>query len=457
MGISLQNIHQRNIENRRKKTEKKMLVIFVVTILVSTNALELVPPTNTWVRNDESNVTLVCTASDKIRSCSWSTPYGKTYPLETGLMAEGGRLLHFTKDKDRECGVLITNIEEKDNGRWKCNVGVVENSEVSTASGMANITIATAPDNILLENPFHQLSTNFTFGSVHDVKCVVKNAKPAPEYSWMIGDEEVVGEVRDQEVFVDTSGLSVFTQTLKYKPSLKHANKTLRCVVSHPGLAKEVSASTEVHLVGDDNAPLAAAGLAPGGVAGVVVAGIVVLALAGISLLVLRGKFSGYEKKEKLDEEKGANEEDADKTSQTESAHDESKHDTKKTFQSKITTFFTAMKYKGKREDDVVATEWEKVDLSVAHKKEPEDEKTDEEKETETDKIKTQSLGGKISFFLTKFKRSGGKPSKQENDVHVDEKISDEVTEELKELEPEEKEEKIGEEKEKRIGSETPV
>merc|ERR1712060_1030287 len=185
--------------------------------------------------------------------------------------------------------------------------------------------------------------------------------------------------------------------------------------------------------------------------------GIVVLALAGISVLVLRGKFSSYDKKEKLDEEKGANEEDADKTSQSESAHDESKHETKKTFQSKITTFFTAMKYKGKREDDVVATEWEKVDLSVAHQKEPEDEKTDEEKETETDKIKTQSLGGKISLFLTKFKRSDGKPSTQENDVHVDAKISDEVTEELKELEPEEKEEKIGEEKEKRIGSETPV
>ena len=43
-------------------------------------------------------------------------------------------------------------------------MGVVENSEVSTASGMANITIATVPDNIFLENPFNQLSSNFTFG-----------------------------------------------------------------------------------------------------------------------------------------------------------------------------------------------------------------------------------------------------------------------------------------------------
>ena len=65
---------------------------------------------------------------------------------------------------------------------------------------------------------------------MHDIKCMVKNAKPGPKYSWMIGDEEVVGEMRDQEVFVDTSDPSVFTQTLKYKPSLNHANKTLRLV-----------------------------------------------------------------------------------------------------------------------------------------------------------------------------------------------------------------------------------
>jgi len=149
-------------------------------------------------------------------------------------MAEGGRLLHFTTDKDKECGVLITNIEDKDNGRWKCNVGVVENSEVSTASGMANISIATAPDSILLEKPFDQLSTNFTFGTVYDVKCVVKNAKPAPEYVWMIGEEKLEGKTLNEELFVDPSGLSIFSQILKYKPSREHGNKTIRCVVDPP-------------------------------------------------------------------------------------------------------------------------------------------------------------------------------------------------------------------------------
>ena len=55
-------------------------------------------------------------------------------------------------------------IQAKDSGRWKCNVGVVENSEVTTASGMANITIATPPSDVYLEEPFHQLHSNFSYG-----------------------------------------------------------------------------------------------------------------------------------------------------------------------------------------------------------------------------------------------------------------------------------------------------
>merc|ERR1712242_210799 len=102
-----------------------------LSILGAVLSLDLVPPPNIWVRENQTNVTLLCKASEKIRSCSWSTPYGAQYPLQPDLFAEGGRLMHYAQDKDLE------------SGRWRCNVGVVENSEVRTASGVANITIAT--------------------------------------------------------------------------------------------------------------------------------------------------------------------------------------------------------------------------------------------------------------------------------------------------------------------------
>merc|ERR1712242_480053 len=119
-----------------------------LSILGAVLSLDLVPPPNIWVRENQTNVTLLCKASEKIRSCSWSTPYGAQYPLQPDLFAE--------------CGLLISRTEARDSGRWRCNVGVVENSEVRTASGVANVTIATPLSDVYIEKPFDQLNSNFT-------------------------------------------------------------------------------------------------------------------------------------------------------------------------------------------------------------------------------------------------------------------------------------------------------
>ena len=55
-------------------------------------------------------------------------------------------------------------MQRKDEGRWTCNVGVVEGEEVKSASGMANVTIAVAPDDVFLVEPFHGQTANVTSG-----------------------------------------------------------------------------------------------------------------------------------------------------------------------------------------------------------------------------------------------------------------------------------------------------
>ena len=116
-------------------------------------------------------MTLVCQASTKIHSCSWTTPYGEQYPLESNLKAEGGRLEHFANDKDVDCGIKITSIEARDNGMWQCNVGVVENNEVRVENGSATITIADPepPTNLKLETPFNDTTSNFTQGQYSEL------------------------------------------------------------------------------------------------------------------------------------------------------------------------------------------------------------------------------------------------------------------------------------------------
>ena len=55
-------------------------------------------------------------------------------------------------------------LQATDEGRWRCNVGVVEAAEVKTASGMANLSLAVPPSAVLLEAPFDKEAVNVTAG-----------------------------------------------------------------------------------------------------------------------------------------------------------------------------------------------------------------------------------------------------------------------------------------------------
>ena len=55
-------------------------------------------------------------------------------------------------------------LQEADEGRWRCNVGVVEAAEVKTASGMANLSLAVPPSAVLMEAPFDKEAVNVTAG-----------------------------------------------------------------------------------------------------------------------------------------------------------------------------------------------------------------------------------------------------------------------------------------------------
>ena len=78
------------------------------------------------------------------------------YPLQSGLMAESGRLQGLGSAGEKQCGVLLTAVQGRDEGRWVCNVGVVdENSEVgrgtfTTSSSLSLSSFLTS--SILISN-----------------------------------------------------------------------------------------------------------------------------------------------------------------------------------------------------------------------------------------------------------------------------------------------------------------
>ena len=208
----------------------------VVGLAVAVNlspaaGIHVQPPENTWARLNKST-TLKCKSSDPIQTCTWMTPTGSIHTLNRGQQAEEGRLKYNSDGEEDECGILIDAVEEKDVGAWTCVLGIsLDETEVKSVSGKANVKLATRPSAVRLSTPFESAP----FKEVkQDVACVVNNAQPKPVFTWYVGDELVDYPVTDSET--DEGGVKSWVQTMEYSPRKSHANQTLRCVVEHVGL-----------------------------------------------------------------------------------------------------------------------------------------------------------------------------------------------------------------------------
>jgi len=489
-----------------------MLIVILAGLfwpLMAHGALFLTPPKNKWVRVGETNVTLVCVASEKIRACSWSTPYGKTYPLESGLQAESGRLTHFAQDKGNECGVIISDIQEMDKGRWRCNIGVVENSEVTTASGMANLSLAVAPEDVHLEAPFNQPEVNITeefadatSTNMIPIKCVVENAKPAPTFNWTVDGVPIQGETRDEEIYVTVEGVSTFAQTLKLVPKQQYNNKTLICSIQHPGLIKPVQVETILRI--DGTAWMESFNTANQDASTITLATVLpILAILTLAMFILRHRLfrlrtlvsgNGTKPTEKLQQaEEGENKGEEEKpvlengkAEQVDATPEDAAEDNLengaekpeqwKPIKERITELLQKMRIQRGSEnkkalDDTLAPEFEKVDTADlenpsgegdGEEKQDDPEKQDgEEKQDGQEKNdKTQTpIRIRVRNLIERFQKKGAKADiemAQDLAGKPEETVESKMApEEEKKMAPEHKEEQNG--GKTTIGSETPV
>ena len=85
--------------------------------------LKLSAPTS-LMQNANTDATLVCHANKPFDDCLWTTPYGKTYsfkPNDPSVSHENGRLAYFGF-ADTDCGVIVHNVQARDNGGWLCQL-----------------------------------------------------------------------------------------------------------------------------------------------------------------------------------------------------------------------------------------------------------------------------------------------------------------------------------------------
>ena len=275
------------------------------------------------------------------------------------------------------------------------------------------------------------------------MKCIARNSRPAPTFHWTV--DQMVLDHQTENMFDEEN--QIFEQILHFTPTVAHGNKTLSCTVQHPGLDKNITASTEVKISAEHSVAMMALGF--GELLAIILASIAFIVILGLAF-VARKKYlqQNNEVKEPIDEEKGNNEKGEEKQENESDNKDQNMSDAKndltaeekKGFEikNKVVKILASLRSKEKKvAEDVAASEFEKVELT-----DQEEEKKDEEKPTEESKAK---FGSKVASFLSKFKPSE-KTEKAEN--------ADNKTEVELEQENVAEETKVSE---KRRGSETSV
>jgi len=190
---------------------------------------------NVEVREGDEAI-LSCTTPSNILVCLFVTPTGEIKPMTPGINYEDGRIIFHGENKEKECGIKITNVKEADNGEWKCQLTT---SEGKQGQKTAVITVAKPPSDIHIE--VDGAATNSIVvtpeNKMRKVKCVANGGRPAATFSWTMGDESYTGPVETEST---ETGLA---QVLTYESQPGHNGKQLTCNVAHSGFTQDQIAS----------------------------------------------------------------------------------------------------------------------------------------------------------------------------------------------------------------------
>merc|ERR1711994_1115116 len=236
----------------KPKMDHKLIIVFFASVILSgvLSQVTLKSSHESITVNNDEPYELVCEAnSNDIKGCLFTNPAGKFFQLWPGASYEDGRVAQ-KGDGQSTCAVAISKAQDSDNGKWTCQVSVMDaTNNAVTSSADVDVTVAVPPTTVQIKiadvNAPSEYNVKMAAQKDVAVECIAEEARPPPTFSWYLGEDFLNGEITASDVEA-SSGKKNYIETLKYYPSEKHDGKTLRCQVEH-------QAYTDVQKEGKEN------------------------------------------------------------------------------------------------------------------------------------------------------------------------------------------------------------
>ena len=216
-------------------------IIYLVLLTLSkcSHSLEVIVEEKEIVTRIGEAVHLSCSAESGKVGCSFMSPRGKAFIMNSPQAADEGGRIQAVKKKPSNCTMKITEIRQSDNGNWQCNVtcNKCDNGKYDVGTNVIRVIVAIPPAEVYLTMNDERITDSIEISTTEtkDIKCIAAGANPKPEFNWYLSEELVNKSLCSSRNDSVEDGRINYMSIYPYKANSKDFGKLLKCNVSHKG------------------------------------------------------------------------------------------------------------------------------------------------------------------------------------------------------------------------------
>ena len=218
---------------------KAAIFLVLLTLSKCGHSLEVTVEEKEIVTRIGEAVHLSCLAESGKVGCSFMSPLGKPFIMNSPQAADEGGRIQAVKKKPSNCTMKITEIRQSDNGNWQCNVtcNKCDNGKYDVGTNVIRVIVAIPPAEVYLTMNDERITDSIEISTTEtkDIKCIAAGANPKPEFNWYLSEELVNKSLCSSRNDSVEDGRINYMSIYPYKANSKDFGKLLKCNVSHKG------------------------------------------------------------------------------------------------------------------------------------------------------------------------------------------------------------------------------
>jgi len=181
---------------------------------------------------------LSCTASGvNIKFCTFISPTGANFNVAKETVYDD-RISFLGEDEAKDCGIKISNVNEADNGVWKCEITAIVDGSARKGSNQVKLNVLKAPSSVSLDDQGGSLTAVYKQDQEKKIRCTATGGQPAPTFSWTLDGEMANLQITGSDT--ESSGEVVTSfQEVSYVPKPEDNDKELVCIANSQAYTDE--------------------------------------------------------------------------------------------------------------------------------------------------------------------------------------------------------------------------